>query len=161
MSNTKIKNLKDLKRIISELRKKKKKIAFTNGCFDILHPGHIKYLEDAKKKSDILIVALNTDSSVRRIKGPARPIIKLKDRQKIVAALEVVDYVTSFSQASPEKLIRQLMPDFVIKGGDWKVKDIVGADIITSYGGEAISVKYHKGYSTSSIIGRISKIKNK
>lgn len=158
MSNRKIKSLKQLKRIISKCKKKKRKVAFTNGCFDILHPGHISYLEDAKKRADILIVALNTDSSVRLIKGPARPIMKLKNRQKLVAALENVDYVTSFSETTPLRLITQLRPDLVIKGGDWKVKDIVGREVITKYGGKAVSVKYKKGHSTTGIVRKIKRL---
>jgi len=155
MSNKKIKNSKQLETIISRCKKEGKRVAFTNGCFDILHPGHISYLEAAKKRCDILVVALNTDLSVRQIKGPARPVMKLKDRQKIIAALEVVDYVTSFSETTPRKLIGQLKPGLVIKGGDWSVKNIVGKNIVNSYGGKAISVKYLKGYSSNSIIQRI------
>ncbi len=157
MSNKKIKSPKQLVKIISKYKKKKRKIAFTNGCFDILHPGHISYLEEAKRKSDVLIVALNADSSVRRIKGQARPISKLRDRQRIVAALESVDYVTSFSETTPLRLISRLKPDLLIKGGDWKATDIVGRKVVAKYGGKAVSVKYKKGYSTSSIVKKIKK----
>ncbi len=156
LSNTKIKNIKQLKAIINKCRKKGEKIAFTNGCFDILHPGHILYLKDAKKRADVLIVALNTDWSVKRIKGPSRPIMKLRDRERIVAALESVDYVISFSETTPERLISQLKPDFVIKGGDWKAKDIVGRKVVANYGGKAVSVRYRKGYSSSNIIQKIA-----
>lgn len=157
MNNKKIKNPEQLKKIISECKKRKKKIAFTNGCFDILHAGHVSYLKDAKKRADILIAALNTDSSVRRIKGPSRPVAGLRDRQEVIAALESVDYVTSFPETTPLRLISKLKPDLVVKGGDWKVKDIVGREAVAAYGGKAISVKYRKGYSTSSIIRKIKK----
>ena len=158
MSNRKIKSPKQLGKIISQCKKKKRKVAFTNGCFDILHPGHISYLKEAKEKSAVLIVALNTDSSVRRIKGPTRPIAKLRDRQRAVAALESVDYVTSFPETTPLRLISELKPDLLIKGGDWKAKDIVGRKVVAKYGGKAISVKYIKGYSTSSIIKKIKRL---
>lgn len=157
MSSTKIKSPEQLRRIVSGCRKRKERIAFANGCFDILHAGHINYLEDAKKKCDVLIVALNTDSSVRQIKGSSRPIVKLRDRQKIIAALEIVDYVTSFSETTPKRLISQLRPDLVVKGGDWKVKDIIGREAVADYGGRAVSVRYRKGYSTSNIIHKIAK----
>lgn len=157
MHNKKIKNCMQLKKIVSQVKKKNKKIAFTNGCFDLLHVGHIEYLKSAKKMADILIVALNTDTSIRKIKGPARPIMKLKDRQRIIAALESVDYVTSFSESTPLSLIRKLKPDLIIKGADWKVKDIVGKNFVAAYGGRAVNVKYQKGYSTAGILEEISK----
>ncbi|MFH0731856.1 MAG: D-glycero-beta-D-manno-heptose 1-phosphate adenylyltransferase [Candidatus Omnitrophota bacterium] len=155
MNTCKIIKPEQLKGIISAHKKNGRKIAFTNGCFDLLHPGHVSYLTAAKKRCDILIVALNTDSSIRQIKGDLRPIMKLADRQKVVAALEAVDYVTSFPQKTPLKLISELKPDFVIKGGDWKAKDIIGADIVACYGGKAISVNYKNGYSSSDIIRKI------
>ena len=156
LSKTKIKNIKQLKAVINKRSKKGEKIAFTNGVFDLLHVGHVIYLKDAKKRADVLIVALNTDSSVKRIKDSSRPIMKLRDRQRLVAALESVDYVTSFSETTPERLISQLKPDFVIKGGDWKVKDIVGRKVVANYGGKAVSVRYRKGYSSSNIIQKIA-----
>ncbi|MBN1405457.1 MAG: D-glycero-beta-D-manno-heptose 1-phosphate adenylyltransferase [Candidatus Omnitrophica bacterium] len=156
MTTAKIKSHKQLTAIVSSLKRKKKKVAFTNGCFDILHAGHVKYLEDAAKKADILIVALNTDSSIRRIKGPIRPLTKLKDRQYVVAALGCVDYVTSFSEPTPLALIKNLKPDFIIKGADWKVSDIVGRDFVSTYGGIAATVLYKKGYSTTAIIKKIA-----
>ncbi len=155
MTTKKIKSPEQLKRIIAARKKRKEKIAFTNGCFDILHPGHISYLEQASKKGDVFVVALNTDSSVRRIKGPLRPIMPLKDRQRVMAALECVDYITSFNEPTPLKIITMLKPNFIIKGADWKVKDIVGRDVVSAYGGKAIAIKYIKGYSTSDIINKI------
>jgi len=155
MTSRKIKSPGQLKKIIFRCKKGKKRIAFTNGCFDILHHGHISYLEAAKNKADILVVALNTDVSIKKIKGLSRPIMKLKDRQSIVAALACVDYVTSFNETTPLNLIKEIKPDLIIKGADWKVNDIVGGKFVSSYGGKAVNVKYLKGYSTTDIIEKI------
>ena len=157
MISKKIKTQNQLKAIISKQRKKKT-IAFTNGCFDILHSGHVEYLEEAKKRADILIVGLNTDSSVRKIKGPRRPVVALVDRQKVTAALESVDYVTSFSEPTPLELISKLKPHLIIKGGDWKPKNIVGRSIVSCYGGKAISVKYRKGHSSTGILKKMKRL---
>ena len=138
-------------------KKRGEKVVFTNGCFDILHLGHIKYLEKAKASGNKLIVAVNSDCSVRRIKENARPIIPEEERAILVAALECVDYVIIFTESSPLNLIKALKPDVLVKGGDWDKKDIVGKDFVESYGGEVISVDFAKGYSTSSIIARIKK----
>ena len=151
----KVKNPAALKRILSALKKKGKRIAFTNGCFDILHYGHAKYLEDAKKLADILIVAVNDDSSVRRLKGAKRPLFLLGDRMKVLAALESVDFVTFFKEDTPAEIITLLKPDLVIKGGDYAVKEIVGNDIVSSYGGRVRRVKFQAGYSVSSLIKKI------
>jgi len=153
--NSKIVNIKKLKRILK--RRKNKIVAFTNGCFDILHYGHIKYLNSAKKLSDILIVGINTDGSIKRIKGKNRPIIPLKQRMEIISGLEVVDYVISFSKNTPYNLIKEIKPDLLIKGGDWDTKEIVGKDIVESYGGRVITIPYIKGVSTTGIIKKIIK----
>lgn len=156
MINKKIKSPQQLVKILTRFRKKGKKIAFTNGCFDILHLGHVTYLESAKKMADILVLALNSDHSVKKIKGSMRPVTKLRERQKIIAALESVDYVTAFSESTPLKLITKLKPDIIVKGGDWRVEDIVGKDFVSSYGGKAVNIKYLKGHSTSDVLKKLS-----
>jgi len=139
------------------LQTKGKKIVFTNGCFDLLHYGHVKYLEDAKKNGDILIVALNSDASIKRIKGSARPIVNQDDRQRIIAALESVDYVVLFNDATPVKIIETLKPDIIIKGADWEKNKIVGADFVRSYGGKVKTIKFVPGRSTTKLIDKIVK----
>jgi D-beta-D-heptose 7-phosphate kinase/D-beta-D-heptose 1-phosphate adenosyltransferase len=153
----KIKNLTQLKRIISSLKMKGKKIIFTNGCFDILHYGHVKYLEVAKKKGDILVVALNSDASIRRIKGKQRPIIQEADRLRIVAALESVDYVVLFDENTPLKIIKLLKPDVLVKGTDWNKDNIVGSDVVLRYGGKVHTIKLIKNRSTTNLIKKIAK----
>lgn len=130
-------------------------MVFTNGCFDILHAGHISYLEKAKNAGDALIVAVNSDSSVKSIKGKKRPINSLKDRMEILSSLESVDYVCAFSQTTPLSLIKQIKPDVLVKGKDWKTKDIVGADFVKSYGGKILTITLKKGRSTTSLIRKI------
>ena len=153
MDSGKIKTRSALIRILNKLRNKK--VVFTNGCFDILHYGHIKYLEGAKRLGDILVVGLNSDSSVKKIKGRARPIIKQFDRARILAGLASVDYVTIFNGDTPEALIKSVRPDVLVKGGDWREDEIVGAKCVASYGGEVIAIPYIKGRSTSGIIDKI------
>ncbi len=148
----KIKSPKKLKKIITRLKKRGFKVAFTNGCFDILHYGHVSYLEKAKRLADILIVALNSDGSVKRIKGKARPVMKLRNRMRIIAALECVDFVTSFNQSTPLEVIKLLKPDILIKGGDWSQDSIVGKDIVNSYGGNVATIPYIKGQSSTKFI---------
>lgn len=155
MPYKKLKSRLSLKKIISDARKQGKKTAFTNGCFDVLHYGHVKYLEEAKKSGDILIAAVNDDNSVKRLKGRKRPLFALKDRMRVIASLSSVDYVTSFSEDTPADIIKLLKPDIIIKGADYKIKDIVGNDIVTSYGGKVKRVKYIKGYSVTGLIDKI------
>ena len=157
MISNMIKSKLSLKKTLTSLKAQGKKIAFTNGCFDILHYGHIKYLEDAKRHCDVLIVAVNTDSSVKRLKGKKRPINSLKDRMRMLTALKSVDYVTSFNEDTPSKIIDYLRPDILIKGADYNIKDIVGNTTVKSYGGKVKRIKYLKGYSVSSLISKISK----
>ncbi|MDP8211884.1 MAG: D-glycero-beta-D-manno-heptose 1-phosphate adenylyltransferase [Candidatus Zapsychrus exili] len=154
----KIVKLDTLKRKISNLRKKGKKIAFTNGCFDILHLGHISYLESIKKPDRIVILALNSDVSIKKIKGPSRPIAPQNSRSAVIAALECIDYVVLFNDETPFKLIKSLKPDILVKGADWKGKGAVGADLVNEYGGKVEYIKYVSNFSTSNII---DKIKNK
>lgn len=144
-----------LKRKIKRLKQEGKRIVFTNGCFDILHYGHIKYLADAKAKGDYLVVALNSDASVNKIKGKKRPIVGQADRLRTVAALASVDFVVLFAQKDPLKVIKALSPDILIKGSDWSKKNIVGADFVESYGGKVLTVNLVKGRSTSALIEKI------
>lgn len=153
----KIKPAGVLKKIILRLKKQGKKIAFTNGCFDILHSGHVSYLQEAKKQADIVVVAINSDSSVRRIKGEGRPVLNLKNRMQTVAALESVDFVTYFKQDTPLEIIKLLKPDILFKGGDWNRNKIVGSDFIKSYGGRVMTLPFIKGQSSSKIIQKVGK----
>ena len=152
---SKIKNLSRLRRIVANLRLQGKRVIFTNGCFDILHPGHIQYLERAKEKDGILIVGLNSDASVRKIKGKARPIFSQRDRARLLSSLSCVDFVVIFNTATPLNLIKALKPDVLVKGADWQSKEMVGADLVKSWNGAVKLIPYLKGYSTSSIISRI------
>lgn len=158
MLKNKIKSLTALTRIISKLRNEGKKIVFTNGCFDLLHYGHIKYLEDAKRKGNILVVAINSDASVRKIKGNKRPIVKEGDRLRLIAALESVDYTLLFNDTDPLRVIKKIKPDILIKGADWDKRSIVGADFVLSYGGVVSTIKLAKGRSTTGLIKKIAKI---
>ena len=146
-------------RLTARLRRVRKKIVFTNGVFDILHRGHVEYLSKAKSFGDVLIVGLNNDASVRRIKGKRRPLQKQKDRAIILLALQAVDYVVLFSEDTPDKLIRQVRPDVLVKGADYKISEIVGADFVRSYGGKVGRIKLTKGSSTSTIIRKLQTIK--
>lgn len=141
-----------LKRELAGLKKKdkEKKIVFTNGCFDIIHPGHVRYLEKAKSMGDVLVVGVNSDRSVSRMK-PGRPVNGQKARAEVLAALRVVDYVCVFGEETPHELIRSIKPDVLVKGGDWKRKDIVGADLVPL----TRSLPFQKGYSTSRVIEKI------
>ncbi|TET94077.1 MAG: D-glycero-beta-D-manno-heptose 1-phosphate adenylyltransferase [Candidatus Zixiibacteriota bacterium] len=149
----------DIARVTARLRQGGKKIVFTNGVFDILHRGHVEYLSKAKSFGHVLIVGLNNDASVRRIKGGRHPIQKQKDRAIILLALEAVDYVVFFGEDTPEKLIHQIRPDVLVKGADYKISDIVGSDFVRSYGGKVKRVKLTKGRSTSAIIRKLDTIK--
>ena len=157
MLKDKIKGRQELKKIIRNLKKRGKSTVFTNGCFDLLHYGHVKYLEDAKNKGDVLIVGVNSDASVRRIKGHKRPLVTEKDRLSIIAALQSVDYVVKFDEDTPLKVITELRPDILIKGADWAKKDIVGNDIVSGYGGRVSALKLVKGRSTTNLINKIAR----
>ncbi|HOX55248.1 MAG: D-glycero-beta-D-manno-heptose 1-phosphate adenylyltransferase [Candidatus Omnitrophica bacterium] len=157
-NNNKVKTLEALSRVLSSLKKKNKTVVFTNGCFDILHYGHAKYLEDSKKLGDCLVVGLNSDSSVRSLKKDKnRPINHELDRASVLASLASVDYIVIFNEPTPLKLISKLKPDIIVKGGDWKKDDVVGKDIVESYGGRVQIIPYLKGYSTTNIIKSIIK----
>jgi rfaE bifunctional protein nucleotidyltransferase chain/domain len=154
--NTKIIHPAYLPVLCEELRRKGSQIVFTNGVFDLLHPGHIQYLFEASALGTHLIVALNTDESVQRIKGLTRPIVKLEDRLEILAALEPVHFVTWFSEDTPAEIIRMVRPHVLVKGGDWQPATIVGRDTVESYGGRVLSIPFVSGYSTTSILRKIA-----
>jgi len=145
----------ELKKEIEKLKKAGKKIIFTNGCFDILHTGHTRYLREARKLGDILIVGLNSDASVRAIKGPQRPIVPQAERADIMASLESVDFVILFDEATPLELIEYLKPHTIVKGGDWAEKDIVGGQAVRKWGGTVAVIPEIKGASTTNIIEKI------
>ncbi|UCH46327.1 MAG: D-glycero-beta-D-manno-heptose 1-phosphate adenylyltransferase [Nitrospiraceae bacterium] len=147
---SKIKNRADLKDIIAELKNQGKKIVFTNGCFDLLHIGHIRYLTEAKRLGDVLVIGLNSDSSVSAIKA-GRPINTEDNRSEVLAALEMVDYVTLFHEDTPYALIKELQPDVLVKGADWQREDIVGNDLVQ----EVRTLPFVEGVSTSGIIEKI------
>jgi rfaE bifunctional protein nucleotidyltransferase chain/domain len=149
----KILNWDELRQTVDRLRADGKKIVFTNGCFDIIHIGHIRYLKKARVLGDVLVIGLNSDKSVSRIK-PKRPINPQNHRAEILSSLEMVDYVTLFDEETPYELIKSLQPDILVKGGDWKKEDIVGSDIAK----ETYSLPYIKGISTTKIIERIKRL---
>ncbi|HQL00159.1 MAG TPA: D-glycero-beta-D-manno-heptose 1-phosphate adenylyltransferase [Smithellaceae bacterium] len=151
----KLKDRKDLKNQIDTLRAQGKKIAFTNGCFDILHVGHVRYLNEARKTADVLVLALNTDASVRAIKGEKRPVVSERERAEVLAALECVDYLTLFDEPTPLNLIRLLKPDVLIKGGDWPEEKVVGRDDVLSWGGRVVLIDEVAGKSTTNIVDKI------
>jgi rfaE bifunctional protein nucleotidyltransferase chain/domain len=132
-----------------------RRVVFTNGCFDLLHPGHVSYLAQARALGDALMVALNSDRSVRELKGPTRPILNEEERTVVMAALGCVDYVTIFDQATPRELIARILPDILVKGGDWGVSEIVGRAEVEAAGGAVYSLPFVDGCSTSDVIARI------
>ncbi len=143
--------------ILKRERQEKNKIVFTNGCFDLLHVGHIRYLQEAKSLGDFLVVAINTDASVRKLKGPERPIQNENDRAEILAALACVNTTVLFDEDTPEKIIQQIRPDVLVKGGDWKPDQIVGSAFVQSYGGTVKSLKFITGKSTTELIKKSQK----
>jgi rfaE bifunctional protein nucleotidyltransferase chain/domain len=145
-------------RLLSEeLHRNHSVIVFTNGIFDLLHPGHIHYLSEARKLGTDLIVGLNSDASASRIKGERRPLNPLAARAEIVAALEAVSFVTWFEDDTPAELIGRVRPDILVKGGDWEVEKIVGKNLVESYGGKVLAIPYLSGYSTTALIEKILK----
>jgi len=155
MLEEKIKGLRELAQEISRLKRLGKKIVFTNGCFDLLHYGHVKYLESARAAGDILVVAVNSDASVKRLKGPKRPVVSQKYRVRVIAGLECVDYAVIFGEDTPLETIKRLKPDVLVKGADWKESQIVGADFVKKNGGRVRTIKLEKGLSTTSLIKKI------
>lgn len=153
--NQKIINKEKLTPLLTYWRLKNNRIVFTNGCFDILHRGHIEYLAKAASLGDVLVIGLNTDQSVKNIKGPKRPVQDEKSRALVLASLTFVTAVVFFNEDTPYNLIEQIKPDVLVKGADYQKKDIVGADVVESNGGEIITVNLTEGYSTSSVINKI------
>ena len=137
---------------IRELKRQGRRVVFTNGCFDLFHPGHARYLAEARKLGDVLVVAVNTDRSVRALKGPGRPIIPEAERAETLAALACVDYVTVFDDLTPLPVIARLLPQILVKGGDWGLEEIVGRKEVEAAGGKVIAIPVVPGYSTSSMI---------
>jgi D-glycero-beta-D-manno-heptose 1-phosphate adenylyltransferase len=140
------------------LRREGKRMVFTNGCFDLLHPGHVSYLNQARTLGDALVVALNSDRWVRELKGEGRPILNQQERAEVIAALEAVDYVTIFDEETPRALIAAVLPDVLVKGGDWALAEIVGREEVEAAGGRVLSLPYIEGSSTTDIIERIKKL---
>ena len=151
----KIKKLPEIKEEIEKLKAQGKKIVFTNGCFDILHPGHTRYLASARAFGDYLVVAVNSDNSIKAIKGEGRPISSQDQRAELLAALGCVDGVVIFNEENPFQVITYLMPDVLVKGGDWKEDEIIGADVVKGAGGEVRRITFVPGYSTTQFIKKI------
>ncbi len=153
----KIKARKDLIDIIEDLKAKGKRIVFTNGCFDLLHVGHIRYLEEAKARGDVLVVGINSDRSVRGLKGPNRPILPQEERSEVLSGLGCIDYVTIFDEETPLELIKSLQPHVLVKGGDWTRETTVGRETVEQSGGEVVIVPFQEGASTTNLIETILK----
>lgn len=151
-------NRSEIKKLILNLKSSTKKIVFTNGCFDIIHAGHITYLKVAKDLGDVLIIGLNTDDSVTRLKGPGRPVNNENDRAMILDSLRFVDYVVLFDEDTPYNLINEIKPDILVKGGDYTFETIVGADIVTQNGGKVITIPLVEGKSSSGLLEKIRQL---
>ncbi|MFQ5532355.1 MAG: D-glycero-beta-D-manno-heptose 1-phosphate adenylyltransferase [Candidatus Methylomirabilales bacterium] len=151
----KLKTLEELVTITRDLRRQGRQVVFTNGCFDLLHRGHVRYLDQAKTLGDVLIVAINSDASVRTLKGPDRPVMSHEERAELVASLGVVDYVIIFEEANPERVIQELEPDVLVKGGDWPVDQVIGRQLVESRGGQVLTLPYVEGASSSELLRRI------
>ena len=149
--------LKDNINFLKKIKEENKKIVFTNGCFDILHVGHVRYLSKAKKLGNILIVGLNSDKSVKKLKGDNRPINIFEDRATLLASLRFVDLVIIFEEKTPENLIKKIKPDILVKGGDYNIEDIVGYKTVIENGGEIKVLRFHDGYSSSNYINKLKK----
>ena len=156
MDNSKY-QLENVIKAINNDKKDSKKIVFTNGCFDILHVGHIRYLSEAKSLGDILVIGINSDKSVKELKGPSRPINSLSDRALILSELRYVDYVISFEEQTPLELIKIIMPDILVKGGDYTVETVVGSSEVIHSGGQVKLLQFHEGYSSTNYIDKIKK----
>jgi D-beta-D-heptose 7-phosphate kinase/D-beta-D-heptose 1-phosphate adenosyltransferase len=152
---SKVRSLDGLALLVEHLRDQGRRIVFTNGCFDLIHVGHIRHLHEARRLGDVLIVALNTDRSVRRIKGAPRPILSANERAAVLAALDDVNYITFFDDDSPERLLRLLRPDVLVKGKQRAGQTVVGADIVTAYGGRVVELPLFGSASTDALLRRI------
>ena len=136
-----------------------RRVVFTNGCYDLIHAGHVQLLERAKSLGDLLIIGINSDRSVRGLKGSGRPVVAERDRARLLAALAAVDYVTIFDQPSPQQLIERLKPDVLVKGADWNAAQIVGKDVVQQRGGRVVRIPLRRGYSTTNLIKRIQALR--
>ncbi|MEE2838948.1 MAG: D-glycero-beta-D-manno-heptose 1-phosphate adenylyltransferase [Acidobacteriota bacterium] len=154
-AKSKIKSRQELQGIVARLRAEGKTVVFTNGCFDLLHPGHVRYLEKARAEGDVLVVALNSDDSVRKIKGEDRPVLSEEERSEIMGALGCVDFVTTFEEETPENIIEELVPTVLVKGGDWPAEKILGRQVVESNSGRVLSIDFEEEFSTSNIIRKI------
>jgi rfaE bifunctional protein nucleotidyltransferase chain/domain len=155
---SKVKTLRRLKPILARLRRRGERIVFTNGCFDLLHIGHLRYLQSARRQGDRLVVAINSDRSMKKIKGPLRPLLPQAERAELLAALSCVDHVTIFDESDPLAVITALRPDVLIKGSDWGKKEIIGRDVVERRGGQVRRVPLIKGVSTTKLIEKIIKL---
>lgn len=151
----KVKKLAELKLIVHQLKQQGKTVVFTNGCFDILHVGHVRLFQEAKALGDILIVAVNSDASVKAIKGAGRPFVPAEQRAEVVAALASVDYVIIFDEPDPLRIISEVMPQVLVKGGDWTIETIIGREVVEKAGGTVIALPFIDGISSTSIVQRI------
>jgi rfaE bifunctional protein nucleotidyltransferase chain/domain len=142
---------------VRELKREGKRVVFTNGCFDLLHPGHTRYLAQARKQGDVLLVAVNSDRSVRALKGPGRPVFPESERAEILAALACVDYVTIFDEPTPREVIARMLPQVLVKGGNWPADQIVGREEVEAAGGKVVLIPVIAGYSTSSLVEAAAK----
>jgi len=155
MAGHKLRTLDELLRIREELRRQNKIVVFTNGCFDLLHSGHIYIFREAKKLGDVFIVAVNEDESVRKIKGESRPIFPLDERLEVLESIEDIDHLLPFSEETPQRIIAALLPDVLVKGGDWKPEEVVGKEEVEQAGGRVVIISHLEGRSTSEIVERI------
>jgi len=160
-NDKKIQKQSDLEKIRNQLKQKDEKVVFTNGCFDLLHSGHVHLFREAKKLGDVLIVAVNDDESVKKIKGASRPIFPLEERLEVLEAIDDIKYLTSFSEETPRQVITRLLPDILVKGGDWKPDEVVGREEVERAGGEVVIIPYLEGRSTSKILKEFSKLSSK
>jgi D-beta-D-heptose 7-phosphate kinase/D-beta-D-heptose 1-phosphate adenosyltransferase len=151
----KLKSVDELRGLLEEHRAAGERVVFTNGCFDLLHPGHIRYLREAAALGDLLVVAINSDASVQRLKGPRRPLQPERERAEILCALETVRYVTLFGEDTPLEVITALRPQVLVKGGDWAIGQIVGRDVVEAGGGRVHSLPFAPGYSTTALIRKV------
>ena len=156
-ASAKVKSAAALAGIVRRAGARGRRVVFTNGCFDILHAGHVAILEQARRRGDLLVVAINSDRSVRALKGPGRPVVPQQDRARVLAGLESVDYVTIFNERTPLRLITRVRPHVLIKGADWASGDIVGRDVVEAHGGRVVRLPLLKGRSTTDVIARILK----
>lgn len=154
---TKLKPLEIIKNEIKALQQQGKKIVFTNGCFDILHAGHVDIFQQARNLGGALVVAVNSDISIKKIKGEKRPVVPQAQRMQVLAALEAIDYVVIFDEENPFKIIKEIQPDILVKGGDWPVETIVGREIVEKKGGKVLSIPLMEGISTTNIIEEVKK----